>query len=312
VLSSAAAPGSQLGAGVKAGPDPVAAAQITSARSAVQAAADPAVADEPVPAVSQDLRTLTLDKWDRDMRCVASDDQATAQLCPVGDLDADRTIVLLGDSHAGMWLPALERLGIEQGWRVLPLIKFGCPAVDWPVWQSSEGQVNADCAEFHDWAVTQVAELDPDLVVIGSRAILNLANEQQTGPLEPGDVPDAWEAGMRGVLDELAPHTDQVSLVLDTPTTPQLPADCLSSSGATVGSCTTQMPAEVADLNDRTRAAAAASGAQVIDMEPYVCAGDRCPMVVGSTAVYADQDHLTATYVKQVTPAFVAQLHLSY
>jgi hypothetical protein len=35
-------------------------------------------------------------------------------------------------------------------------------------------------------------------------------------------------------------------------------------------------------------------------------------MVVGSTAVYADDNHLSATYVKQITAAFVEQLHLSY
>jgi peptidoglycan/LPS O-acetylase OafA/YrhL len=312
MLARGATTGSQFGTGVKAGPDAATAAQIAAARSAVEAAADPAVAGEPVPATSQDLRTLAMDKWDREMRCVASDDQTSAQLCPVGDPDADRTIVLLGDSHAGMWLPALEKLGLEQGWRVVPLIKFGCPAVDWPVWQASEGQVNASCTEFHDWAVAQVADLDPDLVVVGSRAVSSFANEERTGPLDPGDGPEAWETGVRGVLDELAAHTDQVSLVLDTPTTPQPPADCLSDAGATVGSCTTQMPAEVTELNARTRAAASAAGAQVIDMEPYVCAQGRCPMVVGSTAVYSDEDHLSATYVKQVTAAFVEQLQLSY
>jgi hypothetical protein len=312
MLARGATTGSQFGTGVKAGPDAATAAQIAAARAAVEAAADPAVADDPVPAISQDLRTLALDKWDRDMRCVASEEQSSAQLCPVGDPGADRTIVLLGDSHAGMWLPALEKLGLEQGWRVVPLIKFGCPAVDWPVWQASESQTNASCSEFHDWAVGQVAELDPDLVVLGSRAVLNFADEDQTGPLDPDAAPDAWESGMRGVLDELAPHTEQVSLVLDTPTTPQPPADCLSATGATLGSCTTQMPADVTELNTRTRAAAAASGAQLIDMEPYVCAEGRCPMVVGSTAVYADDNHLSATYVKQITAAFVEQLHLSY
>jgi hypothetical protein len=243
---------------------------------------------------------------------VASDDQTSAQLCPVGDLEADRTIVLLGDSHAGMWLPALEQLGREQGWRIVPLIKFGCPAVDWPVWHSGEERTNTSCSDFHDWAVHQVAELDPDLVVVGSRAILDFANVQRTGPLNAEAAADAWEAGMRRTLQELAPHAEQVSLVLDTPTTPEVPADCLSASGATLGSCTTQMPAEVSELNARTRAVAGEAGAPVIDMEPFLCAGGRCPLVVGSTAVYADQDHLSATYVKQVTAGFVAQLHLSY
>ena len=312
MLASAATAGAQFGTGVTAGPDALTAAEIAAAKAAVRAAADPAVADEPVPPLSQDLRTLAMDKWDRDTKCVASDDQTSAQLCPVGDLEADRTIVLLGDSHAGMWLPALEQLGREQGWRIVPLIKFGCPAVAWPLWHSGEEQTNTSCTDFHDWAVDQVAALDPDLVVAGSRAILDFANEHGTGPLEADAAADAWEAGLRRTLRELAPHAEQVSLVLDTPTTPEVPADCLSTSGATLGSCTTQMPAEVSELNARTEAVAREAGAHVVDMEPFVCAHGRCPLVVGSTAVYADQDHLSATYVKQVTAGFVAQLQLSY
>ena len=37
---------------------------------------------------------------------------------------------MLGDSHAGQWLPAFDRLGRDLGYRVVPLIKFGCVPYD--------------------------------------------------------------------------------------------------------------------------------------------------------------------------------------
>lgn len=278
---------------------------------AVAEAVDEAWLDAPLPAVKQDLRALATDKWDRDESCMAGHSDTSAELCPVGDTGADRTIVLLGDSHAGMWLPPLDALGREQGWRVVPLLKYGCSAVDWPIWRANLDRPATDCAQFQDWALGEVADIEPDVVVVGTRATLDLADEQVTGPLgSTGTALDAWQIGMRRLVEELSLSAGTVRVVLDTPALDEQPADCLSAVGATMGTCTADIPSLVTDVNARTRAAAASTGVGVVDMTPYLCAENRCPMVVSNIAVYADDNHLSATYVDHITPAFIDRLDL--
>jgi len=278
---------------------------------AVAEAVDQAWLDAPLPTVKQDLRTLATDKWDRDESCMAGRSGASAELCPAGDTGASRTIVLLGDSHAGMWLPPLDTLGREQGWRVVPLLKYGCSAVDWPVWRTDLGHSATECDAFQEWALDEVAAIGPDVVVVGSRATLDLADERAAGPLgSTGAALDAWGTGMRRLVEELSLSAGTVRLVLDSPALDEQPADCLSARGATMGTCTVDMPTLVAEVNARTRATAASTGAGVVDMTPYLCAENRCPMVVSNIAVYADDNHLSATYVDHITPAFIDRLDL--
>ena len=44
-------------------------------------------------------------------------------LCPRGDIDADRTMVLIGDSHARQWIPALEKIAEEEGYVAYFLVR---------------------------------------------------------------------------------------------------------------------------------------------------------------------------------------------
>lgn len=52
------------------------------------------------------------------------------------------------------------------------------------------------------------------------------------------------------------------------------------------------------------------AGVQVVDLEPWVCYNDRCPVVVGSTITYRDLDHLTATYACRLARPLGQQLGL--
>jgi peptidoglycan/LPS O-acetylase OafA/YrhL len=59
--------------------------------------------------------------------------------CVIGDEKATTTVVLYGDSHAAMWLPALELIASERHWRIVPVIKVACPPFDVSVWRPALG-----------------------------------------------------------------------------------------------------------------------------------------------------------------------------
>ena len=54
--------------------------------------------------------------------------QSEPRRCEIGDTeDPVRTVALVGDSHATQWFPAFDRLGKEQGWKVVTFTKSSCP-----------------------------------------------------------------------------------------------------------------------------------------------------------------------------------------
>ncbi|HLU81802.1 MAG TPA: acyltransferase family protein, partial [Trueperaceae bacterium] len=60
-----------------------------------------------------------------------------AQHCVYGVLDSSIDVVLIGDSHATMWFPALEQLARYRGWRLVVHAKSSCGLEDGPATRSN-------------------------------------------------------------------------------------------------------------------------------------------------------------------------------
>lgn len=71
--------------------------------------------------------------------------------CTYGDVNSDITIVLYGDSHAAQWFPALERIAIKRGIKLVSLTKSACPAVDAP--RDDDGGFKfSKCAQWREYS----------------------------------------------------------------------------------------------------------------------------------------------------------------
>jgi SGNH domain (fused to AT3 domains) len=52
--------------------------------------------------------------------CSAHDGETTHNICRLGASSSSRAIVVIGDSHAEMWMPAILSLAQRDGWAVTP------------------------------------------------------------------------------------------------------------------------------------------------------------------------------------------------
>ncbi|WP_182377328.1 acyltransferase family protein [Nocardioides sp. WS12] len=210
----------------------------------------------------------------------------TKKLCPFGDTDADRSIVVIGDSHARMWGPALSTIGKAQGYVVYQFVFSACPANAAPRVRKDGGALS-DCDAFKEWALEQVADLHPALVVV--------ANNFYRPPAIAGGA-----AGQdRGLAEEFAllkASSDRVVMLGNVPKVKQSPGECLSRRDVDLSDCLFEPNPGTVRGQHRFRDVAKANGVEFIDVLPWFCADGQCPPVVGRIVPLRDREHLTVEY----------------
>jgi peptidoglycan/LPS O-acetylase OafA/YrhL len=217
--------------------------------------------------------------------------------CRYGDLTAPRTAVVVGDSMATSWLPALRALLDPREWSVHVLTRNQCPLPRLGFWRERPAERFTACDEHKEWAFARVRALRPDLVLASnSTTMLDHQQGERTGAARFA----SWRMGMTRTLEELVPYAGRVVVLSPPPRAGNLQS-CVTRLSSPVD-CTTHVSADWVGLRSAERGAAATAGAEHVDVEDLFCAAGRCPGVVGSTPVYTDGRHLTAAYARRLAP----------
>ena len=246
----------------------------------------------------------------RDPACRAAEDQSSHEICPLGDVGSDRRIVVMGDSHAQMWLAGLEIVAERHGYELLPITKLGCTPYDVVAWKFDRDAIYTECNAWREWALEQARRAQPDVIVVASASIIKNADEA-TGELLPLDAArQAWRDGAESLADELLTIAPDVRFVQDINRLPWFPADCLSDLDNTTADCTFAPSTWVADSNRLVRRGIADTGARRLVTHDLFCLRDRCPTVVDGMAVYGDNDHLANGYSAYLADELETRLRL--
>lgn len=221
--------------------------------------------------------------------------------CVAGGTEAGtRTVMLVGDSHAHQWLPAMQQIASTENWKLINLTKAACPLYDV---QLVNNQLDRDYTECYEWRTKvweQIRTTRPAMVVV-SAAIFS---ERK------GDFTSRWSAGVASTLAELRATGTTVVVLSDTPFPRKDMPKCLASNLDSVESCAFSQTAGQSDLQRRTDTAAIAAQAGVVVIDPtaWFCAADACPAVIGNALVYRDNSHVSTVYAQQVAPLLQAAL----
>src|SRR5690606_24151063 len=120
-----------------------------------------------------------------------------AHSCEFGSADGP-VVVLIGDSHAAQWMPALVDIAEAEEWRLITMSKSACPYLEAAYEDKLNGGVYEECREWNDDATDEIIRMSPDLVIITS-SVTNF-------PLDQGEVVDAergQELIIRGLEERL-------------------------------------------------------------------------------------------------------------
>lgn len=222
----------------------------------------------------------------------------TRELCAFGDPDAERSIVVTGDSHARHWGPALTTIGETYGYRVYQLVYSGCPAMTFTR-RTDGGRPWTACSDFKQWAREQVRSLRPDLVVIAN-------NAYESKVMKANQV-----RGLREELELLRPLAGKVAMIGNSPKLPKSPGNCLSVRDADLGDCLQEAEPESTRIQGQLRATVTDLGMTYVDVRRWFCAEDRCPAVIGDVVPLRDREHVTVEYSTLLAEPLAAALGIS-
>jgi hypothetical protein len=217
-----------------------------------------------------------------------------AQPCVFGDKASSVDVVLYGDSHAGMWLPAMTEIALRRHWRLEFYGKPACPAPRITFWNQQEQRPFTECDRFRDYVLGQVQASRPSLVVVTDESF---SQKQDRGQLITAGQ---WRTGLLATLTTLSRSATQVVVLGDTPVLDESGPECVAAHTANLAACfTTKAKATARVWNDADEAAAKAAGAGYISVLPWLC-GTVCTPVVGNVMVYRNRFHLTGTYARML------------
>jgi peptidoglycan/LPS O-acetylase OafA/YrhL len=237
--------------------------------------------------------------------------------CVFGDVRARRTVVLLGDSHAAQWFPALEELGVREHFRLVSWTKSGCPFA--PGVHLFLPAIGRDYTECLAWQASVTQDLralpGPAIVILGrTSTYLPQVLNPDGGQVEGAQAPAIWGAGMAAGVKTLRRLAARVIVLRDTPHSPfDVPA-CISWDPETPSRC--DFPRALGGLADAAEYTAEVKAG--VPREVYAnptsaaCPASFCRAVVNGVITYRDDNHLTAAYVATRWRAFQSALHFPF
>jgi hypothetical protein len=147
---------------------------------------------------------------------------------------------------------------------------------------------------------------NPSLIVTSS---LPTYRPREDGKRLPRDASgEAMVEGYASTLRKLRSTGTAVALIEDVPHPNKNVPECVSRSLDHLQRCASPRSEALDYPKVNTRVAEEVEGVSLIDPTPVLCLEKTCPAVIGDVLVYRNGAHLTATYVRTLTPWLGNQL----
>jgi peptidoglycan/LPS O-acetylase OafA/YrhL len=267
---------------------------LAQVRDAVAAAAGlravPSNLDPPLAQAPADKAAVFVNGCVRSWRDIGQNE------CAAGDVGSPTMVALIGDSHAAMWNPAFQQVAEQRHWRLETMAKVTCPIQDLPIDSPYLGREYTECEQWRTQVLARVAAEHPRLVVLDMSR--RYGSDFGFASYDP-----AWIETLGRTVAQLR-RTGATVLVLGPAPDPQSPVPtCLSGHLDDATACA---PSRSAAVNDggiaAERAATTGNGGHYADITDLFCTPERCPMIVGNTLVFRDDNHVTTEYAQLLAP----------
>jgi len=219
--------------------------------------------------------------------------------CEWGDPKGAISVVVVGDSHAAQWIPAIDAIARIQHWKVTLIAHQYCTltAAQKIYFLGSPGVNFRQCETWNRAVMKELLADPPDLVIQGSLAYGQPAwlaeSRQQYGMERAEGYAKAWtsllDAGVPVVAFDETPQPNNVDL-----------PGCATRQFSDPSHCSTH-PIPIDQWDERIALAHSIEPrAGLIDANAYVCPERTCHAELGNVLVFRDTTHLTSEYSRSL------------
>ena len=232
--------------------------------------------------------------------------------CITGSPNSSTTAILFGDSHAAQWSDVMASIATAQDWQFTAMTKSACPYISTRTTQSSLARPYAECSQWRQKSIAAMRDLQPDWIFASTSAFAyDLSPEQ-------------WRQGTEQILSELSAIARHVVILRDTPSPSFEVPICLARqqwqplksvkhifNHSIKSSCKTavERDRDRAVYTAQVEAASEYSNVSFIDMLPYICEEQTCPVEQNGTIVYRDDNHLATRFTQTLSDELLSEIN---
>ncbi len=214
--------------------------------------------------------------------------------CAFANTSASETFMLVGDSHAAQWFPAVEKIAKDRNARLISITKSSCPAISLAIINNTKADVT--CSAYQKRLITEINMAQPRYLLIS-----NYTEHEYTTVTASADYAKAWVAAEAKFLSELAIPKQNIFIVGDTPNPIKDSTTCLSRHSDKPSRC------DFAFVRSDTTQAVAAMKYSYIDTAKWLCTNS-CAALYGKSNVYRDNSHISVSTAVRLAPKLSSAL----
>lgn len=236
--------------------------------------------------------------------------------CTFGDSQSQSKVILIGDSHAAQWFPALQEISERKKWKLISLTKSACPVVDLEIFNDALSREYTECKTFRENVFAYIRSISPSIIFVSQSA--HYLETGQAGQ-KSGRSPEQWENVSRETYKQLSSFSDRVVLLGDTPNPGFNIPNCASRAtwhGKDLSECSFPIRNHKQTIVEGidSKITEETSGLLSIDSSQLICPSEPClPLERDINFLkYRDSHHLTVEYSRHLADDLSELLERDY
>jgi len=214
--------------------------------------------------------------------------------CSFGALKSKKVIMMAGDSHALMWVPALVPALAKAGYRLDLDWNPGCPMATFTIPSPTDGQ--AKCAKWRSNIISIIKKSKPVAAIFSERTSNYWPNGSQPSNAD-------WTNALGVTFQSLKSLKTKFIVIGDMPVSNAVLPQCLSLHPASVQDCATSPTNPVAQNQDAhlgEQMAAKAAKVGFVNPISWLCS-TTCSPVIGNMVTNYNSSHVSAVYASYLS-----------